>query len=293
LEPGQQLIRPGGTRARAAQRGFTLLEIMVVVVIVGILVTGAIISLGATGKDSGLQQERDRLSALIDYTRERGEMLTLEYGIRCGVHGYRFVFYDNRLMRWSPEQLDETLRPRQLPSGLALDLQIEGRPIVLDDKSLKVNPQSAVPPGGTLSLLGSSSGMASITGSGGISGTLGSSGGFGAGSASSGLGGGASSGAYSSLGSGSGSGSSSGSIGPSGTLGSSSGGGSSGGTGLNANTDDNSPQLMLFSNGDTNTFLLTMLREGVGRSVTFQSSDDGTVKVGDIKDLKDVKDGQQ
>jgi hypothetical protein len=259
------------------------------VVIVGILVIGAIISLGATGKDSGLQQERDRLSALIDYTRERGEMLTLEYGIRCGVHGYRFVFYDNRLMRWSPEQLDETLRPRQLPSGLALDLQIEGRPIVLDDKSLKVNPQSAVPPGGTLSLLGSSSGMASITGSGGISGTLGSSGGFGASGASSGLGGGASSGAYSSLGSSS----SSGSIGPSGTLGSSSGGGSSGGTGLNANTDDNSPQVMLFSNGDTNTFLLTMLREGVGRSVTFQSSDDGTVKVGDVKDLKDVKDGQQ
>ena len=33
------------------QRGFTLIEIMVVVVIIGIVVVGAILSLGATGKD--------------------------------------------------------------------------------------------------------------------------------------------------------------------------------------------------------------------------------------------------
>jgi hypothetical protein len=43
---------------------------------------------------------------------------------------------------------------------------------------------------------------------------------------------------------------------------------------------------MLFSNGDTNTFALTIVREGVGRSVTLQSSDDGTVKVGDIVEVK-------
>ena len=30
------------------------------------------------------------------YVHERGGMLTLEYGIRCGQHGYRFVFFDNR-----------------------------------------------------------------------------------------------------------------------------------------------------------------------------------------------------
>lgn len=267
------------THHRPEQRGFTLLEIMIVVVIIGILVIGAILTLGATGRDSGLQQESDRLSALIAYTRERGAMLTLEYGIRCGQHGYRFVFYDNRLMRWSPELVDETLRPRQLPSGLGLDLQIEGRPIVLDDKALKVNPQSAVPPGGTPSMFGSSSGMSTITGSAGISGTLGSSGGFAAGSTALS----SSSGAYSNFGS------------SSGTLGGSSGSGSGsgGGSGLSTNTDDNSPQIMLFSNGDTNTFILTMQREGVGRSVTFQSSDDGTVKVGDIKDIKDTKEVQQ
>jgi type II secretion system protein H len=261
------------THRRSTQSGFTLLEIMIVVVIIGVLATGALLSLGAIGKDSGLQQERDRLSALIAYGRERGAMLTLEYGIRCGQHGYRFVYYDNRLMRWAPETVDETLRPRRLPTGVQLELTIEGHQIVLDDRSLQINPVTTPPPGGTVSLLGSSGGnVSAITGSGGLNGALGSAG--------------SSSGTYGSSGS---SVSSSGSIGPSGSLGSSGGGsfgssssGGSGISGLNTGTDNNTPQVMLFSNGDTNTFILTMERPTANRSVTLQSSDDGTVKVGEI-----------
>ena len=49
---------------------------------------------------------------------------------------------------------------------------------------------------------------------------------------------------------------------------------------------DNSPQIMLFSNGDTNSFALTIVRDGVSRSVTLQSSADGTIKVGDIMEPK-------
>jgi type II secretion system protein H len=274
----RQLIDRGANAMTRAQRGFTLIEIMVVVVIIGVLVIGAILSLGATGKDSALQQERDRLAALIAYGRERGAMLTLEYGIRCGEHGYRFAFYDNRLMQWSPETVDDTLHLRRLPAGLQMRLVIEGHPIVLDDKALTINPSSAVAPGLKPTFSGSSGGMAGITGSGGIAGAFGSSGGFGS-SSSGGFSGGSSS-------SGGGYGSSSGGFG-SGFSSSSSGGyGSSSGGGLNNQAPDNTPQIMLFSNGDTNTFALTIERVGVGRSVTLQSADDGTVKVGDIVEVK-------
>jgi type II secretion system protein H len=258
-----------------AQRGFTLIEIMVVVVIIGILVIGAILSLGATGKDSGLEQERDRLAALIAYGRERGAMLTLEYGIRCGQHGYRFAFYDNRLMQWTPESVDDTLRLRRLPAGLQFRLLIEGKQIVLDDKALQTNPSAALPAGASKSLLGSSSGMSAITGTGGLGSAFASSssGGFGSSSSSSG--------------SGSGSSSSSG-YGGSSSYGSSSGGYGSSSGGLNSQAPDNTPQIMLFSNGDTNTFALTIERVGVDRSTTLQSSDDGTgtVRVGDIIEVK-------
>jgi len=195
-------------------RGFTLIEILVVILIVGVVVVGALLSLGATGKDSQLERERDRLSALMTYVHERGGMLTLEYGLRCGQHGYRFVYFDNLTNQWVPETTDDTLRLRHMPAGLTLQLVIEGRPIVLDDKALKVSKSAVTAPGGTVSSLGD---MPSSF------------------------------------------------------------------------TDpqaDNSPQIMLFSNGDTNSFALTIARDGVRRSATLQSNADGTLKVGDIVEPK-------
>jgi type II secretion system protein H len=203
-----------GWSLQPRQRGFTLIEILVVVVIIGVVVLGAILSLGATGKDSQLERERDRLSALMAYVHERGGMLTLEYGIRCGQHGYRFVYFDNITNQWAPETVDDTLRPRRLPAGLALQMLVEGRPIVLDDKALTLSKSATTPAGGTVSTLGD---MPSS---------------------------------------------------------------------FSNQLADNSPQIMLFSNGDTNTFALTIARDGIGRSATLQSQSDGSIKVGDIVEPK-------
>jgi hypothetical protein len=72
--------------------------------------------------------------ALIDYARERAELQTLEYGIRCTPTGYRFLVYDSRLATWVPDSLDAILRePRQLPAGLFITLVVEGHEIVLDE----------------------------------------------------------------------------------------------------------------------------------------------------------------
>jgi len=120
-------------RGPARAGGFTLIEILIVVVIIGIITAGAVLSLDLSGRDSGLTDERDRLAALIDYARERAELQTLEYGIHCTPTGYRFVVYDPRHAAWLPDTLDEVLRaPRRLPAGLYLSLMVEGRAVVLD-----------------------------------------------------------------------------------------------------------------------------------------------------------------
>jgi general secretion pathway protein H len=113
-------------------RGFTLIEIMVVVVIIGIVVASALLSVGSSGRDSQLERERDRLVALIDYARERAALQTIEYGLRCQQDGYQFVQYDARKSLWVADPLDESLRQRPLPPGLTLQLEVEHKRIVLD-----------------------------------------------------------------------------------------------------------------------------------------------------------------
>jgi general secretion pathway protein H len=116
---------------RSAIGGFTLIEIMVVLLIIGILVTGAALSLGVLGRDSALQKESDRLSALVDYLRDQATLQNREYGLRCFVGGYEFLAFDARSGQWKRIIDDESMRARRLPTGISMQVSIEGRDIIL------------------------------------------------------------------------------------------------------------------------------------------------------------------
>ena len=130
-------------RPPAAAGGFTLIEVMVVVLIIGVVIAGTLLSIGTTGRDSELERERDRLASLCDYVRERAELQTLEYGLRVTPTSYAFVVYDNRTRRWDEDALDTTLGLHRLPVGLDLSLVVEGRKVLLKepDKSSKLKSE--------------------------------------------------------------------------------------------------------------------------------------------------------
>ncbi len=111
--------------------GFTLIELMVVVVIIAIVSAGAIIAVTLTGSDHQLERESERLLQLITYVREQAEMQTREFGLECTPDGYQFVSYDMRHGQWRTVDEDDSLRLRTLPAGLGLKLTVEGRAVVL------------------------------------------------------------------------------------------------------------------------------------------------------------------
>lgn len=123
---------PAGTRG-ARSRGFTLLEILIVVLIIGVVTAGMLLSMSFAGKDTELETESKRLLSLMDYAREQAELQTRDYGIFFGEHGYEFVAYDVRTGAWRPVFEDDALRRRDLPSGLEFKLVVDARPIVLTD----------------------------------------------------------------------------------------------------------------------------------------------------------------
>ena len=120
-------------------RGFTLLEILVVVLIIGVVTAGMLLSMNFAGRDTELQTEGKRLLSLMNYVREQSELQTRDYGIFLGQHGYEFVVYDVRTGTWRSVDEDDALRERTLPSGLEFKLVVDARPIVLSD-TMKTPP---------------------------------------------------------------------------------------------------------------------------------------------------------
>ncbi|MGH8209214.1 MAG: type II secretion system minor pseudopilin GspH [Steroidobacteraceae bacterium] len=125
---------PPHNRRRYAARavgGFTLIEILVVVVIIGVLSAGLLLSITLTGRDRDLEKEGDRLLALLNYAREQSELQTREYGLIFQDDSYEFVSYDVHRGVWRSVFEDDALALRKLPYGLDVKLIVEARPVVL------------------------------------------------------------------------------------------------------------------------------------------------------------------
>ena len=124
-------------RTRPAAAGFTLVEIMVVVLIIGILSVGAVLSLGVVGEDRQLDRERDRILTITEYLRDQAALQNREFGMRMFTGGYEFLALDPRTSQWEQVTEDPMLRARTLPPGIQPRLLVEGRPIVLPKRDEK------------------------------------------------------------------------------------------------------------------------------------------------------------
>jgi general secretion pathway protein H len=109
----------------------TLIEILVVVVIIGILATIATLSIGLLGKDRELERETGRLANAIALLQEQSQLEGRDYGLRIETARYEFLRYNGFEQRWTEVDDDPALLPRELPPGLAFELVIEGRPVLL------------------------------------------------------------------------------------------------------------------------------------------------------------------
>jgi general secretion pathway protein H len=114
-------------RSRTGSAGFTLIEILVVVFIIGILVSVTLISVSALGRDNELRDETRRLVGILEAVQEQAQMEGRDFGLRLQEQQYEFLVYDPRKDLWQAVDGDDLLRPRSLPPGLSFHLRLDGR----------------------------------------------------------------------------------------------------------------------------------------------------------------------
>ena len=120
-------VRTRPTLLSRSFSGFTLIEVLVVVFIIGILVSVSLISVHTLGRDSEIHDETRRLAGIIGAVQEQAQMEGRDFGLRLVEQQYEFLTYDPRHDKWETVEGDDLLRPRQLPRGLNFRLRLDGR----------------------------------------------------------------------------------------------------------------------------------------------------------------------
>jgi general secretion pathway protein H len=131
-------------------KGFTLVEILVVIVIMAVVISVTVLSVSSTGRDSQLDEESRRIEGLVGLLHERALLEGRDFGLRIEPAAYEFVVYDPRRDRWMMLDQEREFRHRDLPRGITFQLQLDSQTVVIKaiDRNLsggdKPNPQVAI-----------------------------------------------------------------------------------------------------------------------------------------------------
>ena len=151
---------------RSQQRGFTLLEVMLVLLIVGILVSAVVYNSFSVSQEDLLKKQAQRLQLVVGTVSEFAILNQLEMGMRIepDTNEYFFMVLDEE-QQWQLFALDgaAVFEPYQLPEDFGLELQLDDLPWInedslfeddtifdeklsLDDKDVKIGEEDEPPP---------------------------------------------------------------------------------------------------------------------------------------------------
>jgi general secretion pathway protein H len=117
------------------QHGFTLLELLVVVVIVAIMFTYTTLAIRGESPEDMIKQEAQRLERLIQLAMEESILRGEEYALEFYPDSYQFLRFEQN--SWRQLSGDKILRKRELPHEMELELRLEETEIVMSFGSEK------------------------------------------------------------------------------------------------------------------------------------------------------------
>ena len=113
-------------------RGFTLLEMMIVVVLMGLMAVAVIPSISTAGPQKKMEEQAKRFIALTELVMDETVLSGQFLGIVVDPDGYHFVVYKDE--KWQPMTSDRLVTEHQMDEGITLEVIVDGLPLTQSDE---------------------------------------------------------------------------------------------------------------------------------------------------------------
>ncbi len=116
--------------------GFTLIEILVVVVIVSILTVMGVQMISSGSVERNLQQHGRILQSSIEYSCDQAVLQNIPYGLMVSQMAYGFSIFTNQV--WQEVIYQEVSLDKILVDGSQISLSLDGQTVVLEEELVSV-----------------------------------------------------------------------------------------------------------------------------------------------------------
>ncbi len=113
-------------KVKPAMAGFTLLEIMLVIMLMGLVSSAVVMTMPSNSGYKALKLEAQRLASFVEVLSDQALMTSRELGIVVDEQSYQFVFYDAEKKLWYALPSEQFKTETKLPEDMELELTLSG-----------------------------------------------------------------------------------------------------------------------------------------------------------------------
>jgi len=111
---------------RLRHNGFTLLEVMLVMLLIGLLATTVVLNFSGDSPEQRLKKETERFQQVFQFIAETAMLKQQEWGLVLQEDSYSFVYFDGE--KWLLADEPKAAEPYELAEDISLQLELEGLP---------------------------------------------------------------------------------------------------------------------------------------------------------------------